>query len=361
MSTFHGVIRELPKTPDRILIVRLGALGDVARVLPMLNGLRIAFPKAEIDWIVQSKAADLLRGHAQIDQLHVVPFRRWSELLSPAPWRLASVLRGRRYDLVLDFQGMAKGAVWAVAAGGRAVRVGWGPGHVRNFSWLAYHGLRYPSGKQVNRHLRHRAIVDWLGVPDVPGTYTFEDGDKTIVDRFLATLADRPRPWILAYPGSSVVGAHKRWAPGQLIAALREVRRATGGTILVGWGPAEEDDARRVSENLADAVTIPPTTIGELAYLLSRCDLFIGMDTGPMHISALVGTPVVAVFGRSSAEVHGPADHLPGRAVAGVDARHWPRRKRAGLEPFTDPPPEAVVDVALELLRRYGTGGEAAR
>jgi ADP-heptose:LPS heptosyltransferase len=141
-----------------------------------------------------------------------------------------------------------------------------------------------------------------------------------------------------------------------LEAALREVRQRSGGTLLIGWGPAEEGEAKALADALGDAHLIPPTTIRELTYLLSRCDLFIGMDTGPMHLAGLVGTPVVAVFGRSSAAVHGPADHLPGLAIAGADARHWPRRTRAGLEPFADPEPAAVVDAALELLalRRGG-------
>ncbi len=351
------MLRTLPADPRRILIVRLGSIGDVARVLPMLNGLRQKFPGAEIDWVVQSKAADVLRGHPQIDELFVVPFRRWREMLSRDPWKLRSRMRARGYDLVLDFQGMLKGAVWAVAAGGRAVRVGWGPGHARNLAWLWYHGLRYPPGKHVNRHYRHRSLVDWLAVPDVVAARPeFEVQERARVDRFLETINDRPRPWLLAYPGSSVSGSHKRWDPTRLEAALREVRQRSGGTVLIGWGPAEEGEAKALADALGDAHLIPPTTIRELTYLLSRCDLFIGMDTGPMHLAGLVGTPVVAVFGRSSAAVHGPADHLPGVAIAGADARHWPRRTRAGLEPFTDPEPAAVVDAALELLamRRGG-------
>ena len=88
----------------------------MARVLPMLNGLRTRFPAAEIDWVVQSKAADLLVGHPQIDRLWVVTFVRWSQALTQAARDLRRRMRARRYDLVLDFQGMLKGAVWAVAA-----------------------------------------------------------------------------------------------------------------------------------------------------------------------------------------------------------------------------------------------------
>ncbi len=343
------MLRPMPAEPRRILIVRLGALGDVARVLPMLNGLRQRFPAAEIDWVVQSKAADLLTGHPQIDRLWVVPFARWSEALTPAARDLRRRMRARRFDLVLDFQGMLKGTVWAVAAGGPAVRVGWGPGHTKDLTWLWTHGVRYPPGKDVNRHLRHRALVDWLDVPDVPALPPdLSAADTAAVDRFLDGL-EGGRPWILAYPGSSASGSHKRWDPDRFRAALDAIRTRSGGTVLVGWGPAEETEATVLAEELG-APLVPPTTIRQLAYLLGRCDLFVGMDTGPMHLAGVMGTPAVAVFGRSDPRVHGPAPHLPGAVVAGPDARHWPTRERADLPPFVDPDPEGVVAAALTIL-----------
>jgi heptosyltransferase-1 len=345
------VIRTLPSEPGRILVVRLGAIGDVARVLPMLAGLKDRFPGAEVDWVVQSKAADLLRGHPQVSRLWVVPFRSWREGVSSRAWRLRREMRSRDYDLVLDFQGMIKGAVWALAAGGRAVRVGWGPGHSQNLAWLWYHGTRTPPGRRVNRHLRHRALVDWLGVPDVPGVVpAWPAAEAGPVEAFLDGLAAEPRPWILAWPGSSRSGSHKRWDPDRLREAVERIRERTGGSVLVGWGPAEEEEAGELARGIPGARVIPPTTIPQLAVLLSRCDLFVGMDTGPMHIAALMGTPTVGVFGRSDPAIHGPASHLPARVVAGPGAREWKTRERRGLAPFRDPAPEAVVDAALSLL-----------
>jgi ADP-heptose:LPS heptosyltransferase len=353
------MLRSMPAEPRRILIVRLGALGDVARVLPMLNGLRRRFPAAEVDWVVQSKAADLLAGHPQIDRLWVVPFVRWSQALSPAARRLRRGMRARRYDLVLDFQGMLKGAVWAVAAGGPAVRVGWGPGHTKSLTWLWSHGVRYPPGTAVNRHLRHRVLVDWLDVPDVPALALDLSGvDTGPVDRFLHGL-EIARPWILAYPGSSATGSHKRWDPDRFRSALAGIRDRTGGTVLVGWGPAEETEAAGLAEALG-APMVPPTSIRQLAHLLSRCDLFVGMDTGPMHLAGVMGTPVVAVFGRSDPGVHGPAPHLPGKAVSGPHVRHWPTRQRLGLAPFVEPDPERVVEAALQVLREAADRGCAS-
>jgi ADP-heptose:LPS heptosyltransferase len=119
---------------------------------------------------------------------------------------------------------------------------------------------------------------------------------------------------------------------------------------LVGWGPAEREEALALAAEIPGAIPIPPTTIPELALLLQRADLYVGMDTGPMHVAALLGTPTVGVFGRSDPQIHGPAAHLPGRAVAGPEAREWKTRSRRGLPPFVDPQPAAVVEAALELL-----------
>lgn len=345
------MIRLMPSEPRRILIVRLGAIGDVARVMPMLAGLRRRFPDAEIDWVVQSKAADLLERHPEIARLWVVPFRSWRAAFTPPAWRLRRAMRARRYDLVLDFQGMIKGAVWAVAAGGPAVRVGWGPGHSQNLAWLWYHGLRTPPGRHVNRHLRHRALVDWLGAPDVPATPPpLGAAASAPVQAFLARIAAEPRPWIVVWPGSSRTGSHKRWQPGRLREAASAIRARTGGTLLVGWGPAEKEEALALAGEISGALPLPATTIPELALVLERADLYLGMDTGPMHVAALLGTPTVGVFGRSDPVIHGPAAHLPGRAVAGPEAREWKTRARKGLPPFEEPDPAAVVEAALDLL-----------
>lgn len=354
------MLRTIPSPPRRILIVRLGAIGDVARVLPMLAGLKHRFPEAEVDWVVQSKAADLLRGHPEIARLWVVPFTSWREAWTREAWALRRRMRARGYELVLDFQGMLKGAVWALAAGGPAVRVGWGPGHAQNLAWLWYHGLRTPPGRRVNRHLRHRALVDWLGAPDVPATALPLAADPAgPVDAFATELAAEPRPWILAWPGSSRSGSHKRWHPDRMREAVRGIRDRTGGTILVGWGPAEEREARELAAGIPGARAIPPLTMPELALLLARCDLYVGMDTGPMHVAALLGTPTVGVFGRSDPEIHGPARHLPARVVAGPEAREWKTRARKDLPPFVDPDPRAVVDAALELLAEAAGRGRA--
>ena len=351
------MIRPMPSEPRRILIVRLGAIGDVARVLPMLAGLERRFPDAEIDWVVQSKAADLLRGHPQIARLWVVPFHSWRQALTRDAWSLRRRMRERGYDLVLDFQGMIKGAIWALVASGPGVRVGWGPGDAQNLAWLWYHGVRRPPGRRVNRHLRHRALVDWLAVPDLPGEPPpIPATEAAAVDAFLEGLVAAPRPWIVAYPGSSRSGSHKRWDPERLAAALAGIRDRTGGSVLVAWGPAEEEEARELAADLPGARVTPATTIPQLVRLLSRCDLYVGMDTGPMHLAALVGTPTVGVFGRSDPLIHGPAAHLPARVVAGPEAREWKTRERGDLPPFRDPSPDEVVDAAVSLLEERATG-----
>lgn len=348
------MLRFAPSEPRRILIVRLGSIGDVARVLPMLHGLRLRFPDAEIDWVVQARAADLLEGHPQLDHVFVVPFRRWRELLTPAAWRLRRRIRARDYDLVLDFQGTMKGSLTGFLAGGRAVRVGWTPWHAEEATWMLFHGHRAPPSKRVNRHLRFRCLVDWLDAPDVPGVPPrFEAPDVETVDRFLDDLDEDGSPRVFVFPGTSEQGRYRRWKADRLVSALEQVRTRTGATLLIGWGPAEEAFAHRIAAEVEDSVLIPPTTIRELMVLISRCDLYFGMHTGPMHLAALVGTPVVAVFGdRSDPRVHAPADHLVSRVIADPGTRELRVWHRWGLGPFEGPEPEEVADAVVEMLGR---------
>lgn len=340
--------------PNRILIVRLGSIGDVARVLPMLHGLRLRFPDAEIDWVVQKRAVDLLEGHPHLDHVFVVPFRRWQKLLSGEAWCLRRRMRARDYDLVLDFQGTLKGALAGFLAGGRAVRVGWTPWHAEEATWLLSHGHRAPRSKRVNRHARFRCLVDWLDVPDVPGVPPdFEDAEIETVERFLAGLPDRRGPRIFVFPGTSPPGRHRRWKLERLMCALELIGDQARATLLIGWGPAEEEIAREVAAGVKGTVLIPPTTIKELMILMSRCDLYLGMHTGPMHLAALMGTPVVAVFGdRSDPRIHAPADHLESRVIAHPEARQLSAWQRRGLGPFEGPEPEEVAEATLEMLVR---------
>ncbi|HJU85882.1 MAG TPA: glycosyltransferase family 9 protein, partial [Gemmatimonadota bacterium] len=156
-------------------------------------------------------------------------------------------------------------------------------------------------------------------------------------------------------------GSHKRWQPDRLREAATAIRARTGGTLLVGWGPAEREEALALAAEIPGALPIPPATIPELAILLQRADLYVGMDTGPMHVAALLGTPTVGVFGRSDPVIHGPAAHLPGRAVAGPEAREWKTRSRRGLPPFVDPEPAAVVEAAMGLLAGARSTGTPSR
>lgn len=353
-SRFPPVQRPLPIDPRRILVVRLGSLGDVARVLPMLAGLRARFPGAEIDWVVQTKAVDLLVDHPQIDRLFTVPFRKWRGAVSRKGWALARGMRARRYDLILDFQGSMKGTTAALLGSRtRSVRVGWSPGHAEEGTFFFFHGHRTPPGHRVNRHLRFRCLVDWLGVPDLPPVPPrYDESDVAPVERFVAENPDLPRPWVLAWPWTSAAGAHRRWDIDRMRAATREIEARTAGTAIVGWGPAEEADARAFAESVAGSVLAPRTTIRGLCHLLEACDLFVGVNTGPMHLAALVGTPIVAVFGANSDPgIHAPIGWRgPVEVVATPDARELKTLERRNVEPFRWPEPEVVVEAALAML-----------
>ncbi len=353
------MLRPIPAEPRRILIVRLGSLGDVVRVLPMLAGLRERFPDAAIDWVVQKRAAAVLETHPQIDRVFVVPFRRWRGVFSREGRALVRGMRARRYDLALDFQGSMKGTLAALLGGGRAARIGWSPGHAEEGTWLLFHGHRTPPGHRVNRHLRFRCLVEWLGVadrPPVPPDLT--DEDRAGVDDFVAGRTDLPRPWTVVWPWTSAAGAHRRWDPDRMERAAAEIVRRSGGTVLIGWGPAEEADARAMAEAVEGAVLAPPTTVRGLIRLMEASDLYVGMNTGPMHLAALAGTPVLGIFGGATdPRLHAPLEwSSPVRVIATPDARELRSRERRGVGSFEWPEPEVVVEAAVEMLGRSAAG-----
>ena len=215
---------------ERILIIKLGAIGDVARVLPMLAGLRRRFPDAEIDWVVQSKAADLLRGHPGITRLWVVPFHSWRQALTREAWTLSRGMRKRGYDLVLDFQGMIKGAVWALVASGPGVRVGWGPGTPDRLGC----GPRDPEAASPAGQppVLTGCWSDLVGMPDLPWVAR-RDAEAAPLTAFSPRLVGAATLY-RAYPGSSRSGSHKRWGLTPILAVKDRDRTGTASS----WSPA---------------------------------------------------------------------------------------------------------------------------
>jgi lipopolysaccharide heptosyltransferase I len=305
---------------DRVLLIRLGAVGDVLRTLPALHLIRTTFPSVHLAWIVEDLSRELLLDHPDIDEVLRFP-RRELRAAAAHPVRAASVLaalardlRARRFDVALDFQGSLKSGLLARLSGAPR-RVGLSAGHARELSWLFTNDRVRPPARSLNRVERNLLIAEAVGargdtiemnLPERP-----EDGHAAV--EALRALNPRGLPLVVLSPGTSRLQAHKRWPAEHYARLALRLASDDGVVVLVVWGPGEEEQARTIAAGSAGrAVVAPPTSLRLLAAILRRAVLFVGADTGPMHLAWSVGCTVLALFGPTDPRLNAP---LGGRHV----------------------------------------------
>lgn len=332
----------------RILVVRLSALGDVLHCLPALAAIRASWPNAIIDWVCEPLGAGLLDGHPHLRDVIRLDRGAWKRDLA-RPWRWIQLsaavfgfvrrLRFARYDWVLDFQGNARSQLVSRAARGRNK---WShhPSEVKEFAWLFR--LRAPStpAGRVHRTKKYlhlvEAVAERAGVafelpsaaesPEIPSR---EIPSREIQNREIQNHSpqvnearsllpdltpeieslnlDRPGG-IALHPFVSAFGRFKEW-PLESFAALARNLVNAYGRVWITSAPDERDRARKLLESIDHSdVRLAPQTGSprELAAFLSTCDLVVAADTGPLHLSAALGIPVVGLFGPKDPAVYGP-------------------------------------------------------
>lgn len=324
---------------DRVVVVRLGAVGDVIRALPAVHRLRLAFPRAHFAWIVEDLAAPLLRGHPDLDDVVVLSRRELREarrrpaLLLALATALRRRLAGERYDVAIDLQASFKSAIVTLLTGARR-RVGFAPTHSREGSFLFAGEWARPSSPHLNRVDRNLEMAALLGALVGPVTAAFREqkDEAQEAERILAGLGSTRGAPIVLCPGSSRRQDYKRW-PAAAWSRLALRLADAGRTPVIVWGPGEEELAATI-ERQSDgrARRAPATSLPVLAALLRRSALFVGADTGPMHLAWAVGCRVVALFGPTDPRLNAPfgAGHMVLVAPDGDLARLAPETVCAG-------------------------------
>jgi lipopolysaccharide heptosyltransferase I len=286
----------------RILITRLSAVGDVLHGLPVLNALRQALPAAFLAWVVEERAAAVLRGHAAVDELIVVPR---GFLKSPRQvWQLRRRLHALRFDTSLDLQGLSKSAIVAWLSGATR-RIGFGDEKGREISrWLNNHRVRTTARHIIDCNLE---LLRPLGIenPEVRFEIPETPSDRACAEGIVAENAPGGR-FAVINPGAG--WPSKLWPVGRYAAVAEHLGRVEGLPTLVVWGSRQEQTwaAQIVAGSGGQARLAPPTTLGQLAAVCRRARLFVGSDTGPLHLAAAVGTPCVGLYGPMPAERNGP-------------------------------------------------------
>ena len=348
---------------ERLLIVRLSAMGDVIHTLPAAQALRDAFPEAMIGWLIEERWAELLcapgaprRGprlaqRPLVDWVHTVDLKGWRKSLFEIPTiekivRVWNDVRAARYQVAVDLQGAIRSAVLARWSGAPLVYGAAVPRESPASLWYTRQvGVRGNHVIEQNLSVAEALIQRKFGVPCV--NFPFNLAAETMCREMLRGIRD----YAILNPGAGW-GA-KRWPAARYGEVARQLDRE-GIHCFVNCGPGEEhlgEEVSGASGGVAKALTL---TITELIALTRGARLFVGGDTGPLHLAAALRVPVVAIFGPTDPARNGPYGTrsvvLRSPTSPTTHARN-PRPDEGMLEIGV----EAVVTAGRSLLAR-GTG-----
>ena len=355
----------------RILIVRLGALGDVVHALALLDALRRAWPDARLGWLVEERNASVLAGHPQLDRLLVFPRRELSALVRSgrlvAALRLAlrflRELRAERFELTLDAQCNLRSSLLARLSGARR-RIGFAPPYTKEKAhWLTTDRVVAPRGGQLKLE-RNLALLGPLGIDGHGAVPRLAVPDEARATARAFRAGVRAGELVALHPGVSGFGAIKQWAPERFAGLARRLFAERGTRCMVTWGPGERELGESIAAASGGAAFLAPETrsLLDLAALYEVCDAVVGGDTGPVHLAAALGVPVVGLYGPKDPSIYAPFDTRRGRASETVwkQVHCSPCRLRRCDDVICMPAIE-VEDVTRALARALADeSGEAA-
>jgi heptosyltransferase I len=349
---------------ERLLIVRLSAMGDVIHTLPAVHALRAAFPHAHIGWLIEERWAELLcaqgsprRGKRSaprplLDEVHTVDLKSWRK----SPFSISTLqhaatvwndMREAHYDVAVDLQGAMRSAVLARASGARVV---YGAAEPRESPASLWYTRRVVTrGRHVieqNLSVAHALSGDAkeTSPPDVSGDFPHDAHAEERVEKRLAELGGGD--FAILNPGAGW-GA-KRW-PAERYGEVARGLADLGIRSILNYGPGEKELVRTVEAASGGTGQAMSCSVTELIALTRRARLFIGGDTGPLHLAAALRVPVVAIFGPTDPARNGP---FGTRSVVlrSAESRTSHARRATADEGLLAIGSEAVVAAAYELM-----------
>ena len=349
----------------RILLVRLRLIGDVVFTTPVIRALRRQYPDARLSYVVEPSAAPVVHGNPHLDEVILAPRRRGARRLLD-DLALARRLRRERFDVVIDLHGGPR-AAWLTLASGAPMRIGY---EMPWRSWIYTHRVT----RAPDLFPRHSVLNQWdLLAPLGIGECTPEHDpvemstDTTSTARVALQLGATPvtAEHQLVVVHVSAGNAFRRWPEESFVSMILALIRADPRRrIVITAGPSDADAVRRIGDEVRRHLPSPeplvPFTdrdLGELRALIARAAVYIGGDSGPLHVAATTTTPIVAMLGPTLAERSRPWRD-PRFAAEMVDAGPLPcrpcnqRRCIPGdFRCLTRITPEQVVTAVERVLR----------
>ena len=293
--------------PTNILIIKPSAIGDVVHALPVLARVKKKWPSARVSWLVTPACAGLLEGHPLLDEVILFDRKRFGNAwrhpkLALELRRFTRALRQRNFDMVIDLQGLFRSG-WLAKKTGAPVRVGFA--NARELAWMFYtHRVPIDTMEQhaISRYLK---LAQFIGCDGGAVEFPFAttDADRAYVRQLLRESQGEAASggYAVLMPGTN--WATKRWPVEKFAALIAPLKECFGLESVLAGG----SDAAAMAEEMPGVINLAGrTTLKQLTALLEGAALVVANDSGPMHIAAALGRPLVAPFGPTNPVRTGP-------------------------------------------------------
>ena len=296
-----------------ILILKLSSFGDVVHTLPLVNVLRDNFPHIRIGWVIEKRFSDLVAGHPSVDEVFVFDrgksiFRTFRAFIG-----IIRKIRSKNYDIIIDLQGNLKGSFFVLLSG-CCRRMGFrrGSSRIDTVSTFFTNWKVAEEGSHIIEHNLSFAKALGAGERAISNQSTVSfripvlESAKRDIDDFLRSKNIQDRQIVIMHPG--VTWMTKRWVLKNYSLLAGEIaERFSNSAIVITAGPGEESIANKIQKSCnAHTVVAGNMKLSGFVALLDRCEVFIGSDTGPLHLAAALGRRVIGLYGPTDPVRNGP-------------------------------------------------------
>lgn len=349
--------------PENILVVRLGAMGDIIHVIPAVKNLRITFPSAHIAWLVEDKLKDLIECIPEVDEVIVFPRKQWQTALKH-PRKYVKIvsemrmffkkLRKKNYDIALDFHGNFKSGLLTYLSSART-RIGFSRGYCKEFNFIFMNLRITPQQKKMHRIDKYLNLLQGLRIKASyqRPVFSIPDADHLYIQDFIHHNYHNQKSVTIIHPGTSIFGEYKRWQPKNYALLADRLIQELNYSVIFTWGPLEYKMVEEIISLMRYKATAACKTSSakQLIALLHYAHLFIGSDTGPTHIASCIGIPTVAIFGPKDPIIYAPYGKNAVIVKKDIPCRPCEKRTCNHITCINSITSEDVFDAVCKLLK----------
>ncbi len=345
-------LNEMISSNDRVLLIRLGGIGDAIRLLPSTAFLRNNGFDGVLHCAVEPPANQIMECTDYVDQIHSIPLKDWRTRLTDILTRIDNA-RNTVYDWVFDCHGILKSGVLSRLIRARH-RIGYHSSNAKEANSVFMDHTISTLPADLPRLLTYLQLIR----PFLPDCSLDKSNLTPVFSQIRPVRSDireiANRHPILIHPSSSAgrYGTKKDWGTENFRCLIRQILSDSTREILITWGPGEHTTAYQIAESFPEQVQVAPETnpITNLAFLIQKSRMLITIDSSPAHFADLLGTPVVTIFGVGKTRVNAPF-FAPYRMAT----------REQGEEHTSDIPVDRVYQAYQELQKEIETSSTGNR